>query len=167
MKRGFFLFHGLPGVGKTALCKQLAATMPNMFFANLAASPDFKKMPMRSICVSMYGGAPSGSSLITEGVLPTISSRDKLVNSVLSGIRASYDISFDVVGIVFIRESDWMFMSKRRNRSAEEYRRANETMQPGSADFEYIVYEPDDTERGNLDERTRRISSLLTARLAG
>lgn len=160
-ERLFVLMHGLPGVGKTTACRKLSELCADLFYADMGAHPEFRKRSMMEICAELYVRNDCRGSLITEGVFLTKQHRDGFIEYVSSTIGAQCGVTFDRRLIVYLRETDMAFMSRRRrNRTPEEYRTLLDSIETGSDVADYVVY---DSMPGERDELTARVSGLLNA----
>ena len=149
--KAFILMHGLPGVGKTTVCRQLAEACRDLQYVDLGKDPDFGKRPMLEICVDRYRASGQDRNLLTEGHLPKMASRDHLVRNVLSAC------GFDRALIVGLDEADMDFLATRRNRTSAEYASLRDDTEFGSRKFDYIRYTSSPNERNSVDERTRNL----------
>jgi GTPase SAR1 family protein len=136
-KPRFIIFHGLPGSGKTTLCKRMIQDFPERYYyVNIGGHPDFRKRPMTEICASDYVLNGAGRDLITEAVLEK--SAAKFASAVSSNVRKESGIEFEKVDI-FLLDCDVNVLATRRSRTADEYRALRErmTVQSGGGKFNY------------------------------
>lgn len=155
------LIHGLPGAGKTTLCRRMAESRDDLFYVDLGKHPDFRQRPMIDICIEQYRQQGAGRSLLSEGYLPKMAARDRLADKMLSGCGLERAV------IVGLDETDMDFLALRRNRSSEEYEALRREVEFGSKRHDYIHYSSSPGERDSVDERAQRLTDLVTAKLAG
>lgn len=155
------LIHGLPGAGKTTLCRRLAESRHDLYYVDLGKHPDFRQRPMIDICIDQYRLHGAGRNLLSEGYLPKMAARDKLADRMLSGCDLERAV------IVGLDETDMDFLARRRNRSSGEYEALRSEVEFGSKRHAYIHYLSLPEERDSVDERVRRLSDLVSAKLAG
>lgn len=159
------VLHGLPGVGKTTVCRELDERYPELFYADIGASSEMGEKPMFEICISLFGRAGPGQSLLTEGVLLKRRYRDKFIAEVIRGVKKTYQVDLVSPCVIYVNERDMDFLSTRRNRSVEDYLAMYNELETGSRDFDYVDYRTDSDERQDLEERLRRLESIITPQL--
>ena len=155
MARDFVIIHGLPGAGKTSLCKLLAEKTGG-FYANIGAAEDFRKAPMAEVCARLLLTSDAHLPFFTEGVCPNPTARDTFIYKVIT-ILSNRNIIINNPLIVFLDEPITT-LACRRNRSSEAYAEYFKEMEFGSKKYDYKVYT---CEGEGLEERLARIMPLL------
>ena len=156
MARDFVLLHGLPGSGKSSVCRCLMRKT-GWFYANIGAAADFVKVPMPAICSRLYLENGAGAPLITEGFMQSRVVRDRFVTCVRDILSQSGVFLIRPL-IIFWDEPDLRTLAKRRNRTVEEYEQLQKETEIGSRQYEYTIYKCG-TE--TLEERADRILDLI------
>jgi len=151
--------HGLPGAGKTTVCRKLTERCAGIYYVDLGNSPDFRHRPIAEICIEQYRAHGDGRNLITEGFLPKTAARDRLASTIVA------ECGLDRALIVGLDETDMAFLSTRRNRSSEEYELKRKEIEFGSRRHEYLHYISTPDERGSVEERARRLVELLLGKV--
>ncbi|HEX7034355.1 MAG TPA: hypothetical protein VF210_01195 [Pseudomonadales bacterium] len=155
MKRVLVLLHGSPGAGKSTLARGVAEMLPDLYYADMGRHPEFGRRPMFALCAELYEQQGNGGSLITEGVLPNASSRDRLVSRLISRFRDSTPFDSAVILHVVVPPE---VLATRRRRSVEDYERMARAVQAGSSRFEYDTFEA--TTSKSCDTRRKDIERL-------
>lgn len=159
MRRTFLLLHGLPGVGKTTLCRIFSELRSDFFYADMAAHADFRNRAMWEICATEYIAHGLSKSLITDAWAPKIGFRDRFVSRVQEAIRDNSSVGFDCARIVYLSEDDDALLSSRRNRSPEEYSALREEIEVGSKNYSYHFF--DSVPGESAEDRAVRFSRCL------
>jgi hypothetical protein len=141
MSRGFLFVHGLPGAGKTSLCRCLSQSRDDVFFADTRSSPAWGSDHMWKICADLYIEGGGDRWLVTDAMAARRSGRDRLVARTLHYLEENAGVSFDSTHIVFLQDPGSDVLSGRRKRSVEEYEALRRTMELGSATYDYTSVE--------------------------
>ena len=159
MERKIVLLHGLPGAGKSTLARGVSTRLDDLYYADIASSPDFRRKAMYSLFAHLYDRYGEDRSLIIEGVLPKRAYRDSLITKLMD--RAAPRQPFDSAIIIHIAV-ELTILSSRRNRSVAEYEKLAQEMELGSAKFAYVTFhcgEPDkNTSRADIE----RLAAIIT-----
>jgi adenylate kinase family enzyme len=162
MNISLFVIHGLPGAGKTTLCTALAKAMPSIFFADIGAEMRSTGRRMVDLITERYRNEGARRSLLTEGVLPRRRPRDKFVERLIADLSLEHGITFSGSLVAFLDENVEL-MSRRRNRSADEYREMRVGLQTGSSRHEYLIYDAARLDGGDLAIRCENFVKLFSS----
>ncbi len=135
----FRLIYGLPGAGKTSLCRELIGLRDDIFFADMGASPDFGEKSMFKVCAELFLNAGEEKHLLTEACLPQLAIRDGFVTNVLSYVKEQSGTVFDDVLVIYLDE-DPERLHLRRRRTAQEYSDMKSKIQEGSKLYKHEKY---------------------------
>lgn len=145
------MIHGLPGCGKTTLCRRLAERFAGYQYVDLGMNPQFRKQPMMDLCIQEYRSDGAAGNLVTEGYLPKLGVRDRMATGILSGC------GLDKALIIGLDELDMDLLASRRNRSAADYELMRGDIEFGSIKHAYVHYSSMPGQRETVDERLDRI----------
>jgi len=137
--RKFRLIYGLPGAGKTSLCRGLIGLRDDVFFADMGASPDFGEKSMFKVCAELFLNAGEEKHLLTEACLPQLAIRDAFTANVLSYIKEQSGVVFDDVLVSYLDENPERLCLRRR-RTAQEYSEMKSKIQEGSKLYRHEKY---------------------------
>ncbi len=155
--RRFRLIYGLPGAGKTTLCRELIGQNDDVFFADIGASSDFGGKSMFRVCAELFMNEGAEKHLLTEACLPRMTGRDKFVTNVLTCIKEESGITFNDVLVIYIDE-DPNRLCLRRKRTAQEYTDMKAGIQPGSKIYKHEIY---DGYHDSIAERVEKVGAYI------
>lgn len=153
----FRLIYGLPGAGKTSLCREIIGLRDDVFFADMGASPDFGEKSMFKVCAELFLNAGEEKHLLTEACLPQLATRDAFVTNVLSYVKEKSGVVFDDVLLIYLDE-DPERLCLRRRRTIEEYSDMKSKIKEGSKLYDHKKY---DGYRDTIIERSERVGNLI------
>ena len=151
------LVHGLPGAGKTTLCRSAAERFKRLGYVNLAVHPQFGTLSMADICAEMAGDLVDVDIIITEGMLSKVSQRDRFMQTAISKICDRGHFS-DVEGAIVFLDENPENLVQRRARSIEDYLALKEAVETGSHRFQYVRFE---SAGDDVEARVKKFGSLL------
>lgn len=157
---GLVLIHGLPGAGKSSLCRELDQMLDGVYYADAGQHPDFRSRSMSRICADMYEANGAGRSLLIEGVCAAREGRDALVSQVISRVEQCTGIGFVNPRIIFLDES-LPVLASRRNRSEHEYRELRASVSIGSRAYRYTIYSCAPGQSESVQERAQNFVSMM------
>lgn len=159
IKKCFVFVHGLPGAGKSTLCRETASRFSDIHYVNLAQHPEFGVKSMPDICVEMVLGLDDAKIILTEGVFSKAGSRDRFMETVISALSFRAQRYSDVTGVVVFLDEATENLAKRRNRSREDYQALRNEVETGSRKFKHVTLHSEDDD---IPRRVTKFYELLS-----
>jgi hypothetical protein len=157
--KSFVVIYGLPGAGKTSLCKWLADS-GEFFYANLGEDPRFGQgMSMWRLALDLYETNGGGKAFITEGVLGTRENRDRFAENIWRKINGRKGLTFAAPVFFLLKESLATLNQRRPSRSVDAYQELEDKLEIGSDKFQHFVLDVE--QNPGLDDFDARGNYIL------